>query len=88
MLDVGLAYQDIAAAYFREEGVDDEEDMPQWVMDTKWQLKDIINILNAWELQLDSHNEEIRDEVVEGKSKGKEKRRKTEGDENDDSGPK
>jgi hypothetical protein len=88
VLGVGLAYRDISAVHFREDGVDDQEDMPQWVMDTKWQLKDIIDILDAWELQLDSHDGETRDEAVEGKGKDKGKRRKTEGDENDDSGPK
>ena len=60
----------------------------KWVMDTKWQLKDIIDILDAWELQLDSHDGETRDKGVEGKGKGKGKRGKTEEDGNDDSGPK
>jgi hypothetical protein len=92
VLCVGLAFRDVAAANIREEGVNGPEDMPQWVRDSGWIMKDIHDVLDVWANQLEIG--EVTDEELsdrgkgKGKGKGGSKRKDNDGDDDSDSGPK
>jgi hypothetical protein len=74
VLAMGMALRDITSAHFvhADEGQEVDEDMPDWVRNSKWDLDDIHDVMRIWKQRLsDEVNDTEESEVDNGKGKGK-----------------
>jgi hypothetical protein len=95
VLCMGLAFRDVEAAAFIEEGQSLPEDMPTWVRDSPLKTFDMDNVMGIWAKQLDgdgdqdeNENETEAEVKGKGKGKGKGKKREPSSDEDSDEPPK